>query len=97
MDLTPDEREFLRPYLSRKGAGKGWAVAAGMGLLICVAALIVRITGIVPGADIAFVPVFVVGMLVIEAALASRHRQKLSRILRKLDDAARGTAERPHQ
>jgi hypothetical protein len=85
MELTAEERRMVQPYLSmRVTGGKGWLVGIVLGLLICVAAFCLRLSGIWPEARVAFLPVLVTGMVVIEMSIDHRQKTRLAGILQKL-------------
>ena len=92
MDLTAEEREFVRPYLSTKATGgRGWMLGLLLGLAICAAALFLRLSGVWPEARLVFLPGLVIGMVVIEVSIDHRRKLRLARILQKYDAALGGS------
>ena len=98
MELTPKERDFLRPYLTMKlSEGKGWAVGVALGVLICAGAVFVWFSGSWPGIRPYFFLTFVIGMVVTEISLNRREKIILARILQKYDAAVRPPEAAPNQ
>ena len=81
MDLTPEEKDLVRPYLlagPRKHVA--WVLLA-VGLVLCVGSAALRLTDCWP-------VVFVAGLILVEQAWAMRERARLARIIRKYDAMA---------
>ncbi len=81
MDLTPEEKDFVRPYLL--GRPRRWLVwaEAVAGLVLCIGSAALRWTDY-------WLVAFVIGLVLLEQAWATRDRARLARVLRKYDAMA---------
>ena len=88
MELTPRERKTLDAYLRiRPGASAGWRWGVAAGLAVCIAAVVMAVSGIGgPVADY-FLVVLMAGLLITETALDHRRNLVVASILRKYEAA----------
>lgn len=90
MDFTPEQREFVKPYLTMKVRdGKGWILGVIVGLLICAAALVTGFLRLWAGAGQYLLLALVIGMVLIEISLNRRDKSRLAAIVQKYDAALR--------
>ncbi|MHC5033557.1 MAG: hypothetical protein ACYTFZ_00770 [Planctomycetota bacterium] len=90
MDFTPAEQRFLQPYLAMQVAdGKGWIIGVALGVLVCAAAVLLRVSGVWPGIGPYVLLIVVAGLIVIEQSVNRRDKVRLARILQKYDTLAR--------
>jgi hypothetical protein len=88
MDFTPEEKKLLEPYLAMRTSGtRAWLAAVVVGLAVCAAAVAIIALPIRPEAGPYCPLVFVIGLVIVEQALARRDRRRMARILQKYDSA----------
>lgn len=88
MDLTPDEKKMLAPYLLMKTGGRSaWQAGIVLGVAVCAAAVAIVAFDCWPEAGPYTPLAFVVGLVILEQALARRDRRRMARILQKYDAA----------
>jgi len=88
MELTPQERRLVRPYLEmRNTQGKGWAVGLAAGAALCAGALALVLVAAWEDVRTIFLFGFVLGMVVIELSLDQRRKKLMARVLQKYERA----------
>jgi len=88
MELTPEEKRLVAPYLlMRTSGGRGWLAGIVAGVAVCAAAVAIVAVGSWPEAGPYCPLVFVIGLVIAEQALARRDRRRMARILQKYDAA----------
>ncbi len=89
MELTPQERKLVRPYLELKvrhsEEGKGWIVGVIIGLVLCVGAIALALTGVLQNMGVYLLLFIVVGLVLIEQSVDHRDHVRMARILQKYD------------
>ena len=81
MELTPEDMDVVRPYLT--GRPRLWVVRAltVAGLVLCIGSAVLRWTDY-------WLVAFVIGLVLLEQAWATRDRMRLARVLRKYNAIA---------
>ena len=88
MELTPQERKVLRPYLEMRDTdGRGWVVGTALGAAICAGALVLTLVAAWQDVRTVFLFAFVCGMVVIELSLDHRKKKLMARVLQKYERA----------
>jgi len=94
MDLTPEEEALVRPYLTMKVKdGKGWLIGVAVGLIICAAAVVLRVAGVQQLSGPYLLFAIVVGLVVIEQSIDHRDQTRIARVLQKYDAALKQSGE----
>jgi hypothetical protein len=95
MDLTEGEQRLLQSYLALRPRPRGsWLVGVAVGALICVLAVLLRVTDVCPPVRPFFLLVMAAGLVAIEQAVSYRERGRIARIIQGYDQELRRAERR---
>lgn len=84
MELTPEERKLVQPYLEMKAEeGKGWIMGLVVGLVVALAGLVVWIGGWWQHGGPYLLLVILAAAVVVEQSLDHRDQVRMARLFQK--------------
>jgi hypothetical protein len=90
MELSPEERKLVQPYLDMKiREGKGWVVGFLVGLVVSGGAFVVWVADLWPKGGPYMLLVVLAGAVLIEQSLDHRDQVRMARILQKYHDVVK--------